>query len=381
MTLTLIDASNFIFRAYHAIQHLSTSKGVATNAVYGFTRMVLKTLRELEPTHIALAFDKESRTGRQAIDPEYKATRDGPPPDLVPQFELIRKVVEVLDLPVLEYAGWEGDDVIGTLVLKARAEGFKIRVITGDKDMVQLVADDVELFDPMQDKWTRPPDVKERLGISPDQMTDYLALIGDAIDNVPKVPGIGPKTAAELLQQFGHVEPLLEHLDQVAKPKIRDALASHKESLLRAKQLVTLKCDLPLDVKISDLVRRPIKDAQARVLFGDLEFFKLLQEMPALPPTPLPERTEVADTREKAEALAKEVRASGELTAYPAYEGLPYSAQLVGLGIALASGRTAYVPLGHRSMFSGKQLLEKDFAEVFGPLFADKAVKKLGHDL
>ena len=381
MTLTLIDASNFIFRAYHAIQHLSTSKGVATNAVYGFTRMLLKTLRELEPTHVALAFDKESRTGRQAIDPAYKAHREAPPADLVPQFALIRRIVEALNVPVLEYAGWEADDVIGTLVERARREGFSVRVVTGDKDFIQIVAPDVELFDPMQDKWTRPPDVKERLGIEPRQMCDYLSLVGDATDNVAKVPGIGPKTAAELLQEFDSVDGLLSRLDQVRKPKVRDALQSHRESLLRARQLVTFRTDLPLEVKISELARRPIHDAEARALFGELEFFKLLQEMPALPPTPLPERTEVVDTRAAAEALAKAIRGAGQVSLYPAYEGLPYAAPLIGLGVAITGAQTAYVPLGHASILSGKQLPDADFREVLAPVLEDGRILKHGHDL
>src|SRR5262252_5026637 len=213
--LTLIDASGFIFRAYHAIQALSTSKGIPTNAVYGFTRMLLKTLREFAPTHVALAFDKESRLGRQEIDASYKANREGPPPDLVPQFALIRRVVEALDVPVLEVEGWEADDVIGTLARRAQEQGFQVLVVTGDKDFIQIVDGSVTLYDPMQDKWTKPADVRERLGIEPSQMRDYLALIGDPIDNVPKVPGIGPKTAVELLEQFGSVEEMLGRLQEV----------------------------------------------------------------------------------------------------------------------------------------------------------------------
>src|SRR4051812_38244268 len=143
--LTLIDASSFIFRAYHAIPPLTTSKGVPTNAVLGFTRMVLKTLKDLKPTHLALAFDKDSRAERQKIDPNYKAHREGPPEDLVPQFELIRRVVEALNLPVLEVAGWEADDVIGTLARLAKAEGFGVQVVTGDKDFIQIVDEQVRL--------------------------------------------------------------------------------------------------------------------------------------------------------------------------------------------------------------------------------------------
>ena len=255
--LVLIDASSFIFRAYHAIQHLSTSKGVPTNAVYGFTRMLLKTLRELDPTHVALAFDKESRQGRQEIDPTYKANREAPPSDLIPQFDLIRRVVEVLNVPVIEVRGWEADDVIGTLVVKAKQKGFHVLVVTGDKDFVQLVDDEVRLFDPMNDRHTGPREVEERLGILPSQMRDYLSLVGDPIDNVAKVPGIGPKTAAELLKQFGNVESLLERLDEVAKPKSRDALREHRESVLRAKQLVSFRLDLDIDSNVEDFVRRP----------------------------------------------------------------------------------------------------------------------------
>src|ERR671931_1333333 len=292
--LTLVDASGFIFRAYHAIQHLSTSRGVPTNAVYGFTRMILKTLREMNPTHIALAFDKESLTGRQAIDPTYKANREGPPSDLVPQFDLIRRVVEALSLPVLEVAGWEADDVIGTLVYRAKQQGFKVLIVTGDKDFIQLVDEDVRLFDPMHDKHTGPEDVKERLGITPAQMKDYLAIVGDAIDNIPNIPGVGPKTAAELIQQFGSVEEMLRRLAELKKPKLREALSQNAVQLRRNLQLVAFRLDLPLEeIRIEELARRPIREAEARNLFSELEFYKLLQEMPTQAPTPLSAETVV----------------------------------------------------------------------------------------
>ncbi len=378
--LTLIDASNFIFRAYHAIQHLSTSKGVPTNAVYGFTRMVLKALKDLEPTHVALVFDKESRVERQKLDPNYKANREGPPPDLVPQFALIRKVVEALNLPALEMAGWEADDVIGTLAKRAKAEGFCVLVVTGDKDFVQIVDEDVRLFDPMNDRRTGPEDVKERLGIEPRQMRDYLALIGDAVDNVAKVPGIGPKTAVELLTQFGDVESLLSRLDEVKKPKTRQALDSHRDSLQLAKKLVTFNTELPLEVKLEDLARRPPHEARVRDLFSELEFFKLLQEMPTEAPTPLVHATDTVQGVEQLRAVADAARSEGRLFLIPAYEGLPYAAELVGLGLALPGGTSAYVPLGHRVLGSAG-VTPAQFAEVFGPLLADPAVKKGGHGL
>jgi DNA polymerase-1 len=386
--LTLIDASSFIFRAYHAIPPLSTSKGVPTNAVLGFTRMVLKAIKDLKPTHLALAFDKESRTERQKIDPNYKAHREGPPEDLVPQFELIRRVVEVLNVPIIEVAGWEADDVIGTLARRAKAEGFCVQVVTGDKDFIQIVDQDVRLFDPMKDVHTGPEEVKAKLGIEPKQMRDYLALVGDAIDNVPKVPGIGPKTATELLQQFGTVETLLARLDEVKKPKIREAIGAHRESLLRALQLVTFKTDLDLKITIPELARRPIDTARAKQLFTELEFYRLVNELPADTEAPAkpaepaapaaPAR--IVTTEEELKELVEAARAAGTVSLVPAYEGRPFTAPLVGLGLALPDGRNAYVPLRHQVLGS-KQVPEARFVELTRGLLEDAKVKKGGHDL
>ncbi|HEX8435904.1 5'-3' exonuclease, partial [Archangium sp.] len=279
--LVLIDASSFIFRAYHAIPPLTNRQGVPTNATLGFTRQILKALKELQPAYVALAFDKESRAERQKIDPNYKANRQAMPEDLAQQFPYIRRVVEAFNLPVLEVAGWEADDVIGTLARRAKAEGFCVLVVTGDKDFVQIVDDDVHLYDPQNERYTNPAEVKERLGIEPKQMRDYLSLIGDAVDNVPKVPGIGPKTAVELLNQFGTVDALLERVSEVKKPKMRQAIEEHRESLLRARDLVTFRTDLKLDVSIEDLKRQPPHDEQLRQLFTELEFSALLRELPA----------------------------------------------------------------------------------------------------
>jgi DNA polymerase-1 len=378
--LTLIDASGFIFRAYHAIPHLSTSKGVPTNAAYGFTRMLLKAMRELKPTHLALAFDTASRQGRQEIDPLYKANRGEPPPDLLPQFPIIRRVIEALNVPVIDAPGWEADDVVGTLAKKAKAAGFCVQVVTGDKDFVQIVDEDVRLYDPMNDRHTGPAEVKERLGIVPAQMIDYLSLVGDAIDNVAKVPGIGPKTAVELLDQFGNVEQLLARLAEVKKPKIRQALEENRETLERAKRLVAFKTDLPLDFDEEKLAVRPIHEADARALFSELEFFKLLQEMPAQAPTPLSADTEVVDTRARLDEVAAQIRAAGRVALVPAFEGAPYDGLLVGLALALEGGRTFYVPLAHHTL-GARNLGGDDFRGALLAVLEDAAIKKDGHDL
>ncbi|MFZ5469248.1 MAG: DNA polymerase I [Myxococcota bacterium] len=375
--LTLIDASGYIFRAYHALPGLTTSKGLPTHAVLGFTRMLLKTLREQSPAYVALCFDKESRKGRLEIDPTYKANREAPPEDLVTQFALIRKVAHALNIPVLEVAGWEADDVIATLVERARKEGWRVRIIASDKDFIQLLDGDVEVYDPVSDRLIGPKEAEAKYHVKPAQMADYLALVGDAIDNVAKVPGIGPKTAVELLAQFGNVEALIARLAEVNKPKVREALQAHVDTLRRAKKLVSFKTDLELGVRLEDLARRDIHQAEARALFTELEFFRLIQEMPAAQPTHLATQTEVIIEPAKLAEVAGAARKAKELALVPAFEGLAQLANLVGLGLALPDGRTFYVPLAHRPpCFPAGEL-----QAVLGAVIADADVQKSGHDL
>jgi DNA polymerase-1 len=342
-TLTLIDASGLIFRAYHALPPLTTSKGVPTHAVLGFTRMVLKLLRERQPTHLALCFDRDSRKGRLAIDPTYKANREAPPDDLVSQFELIRKIAAVLELPIVEMPGWEADDVIATLVGKAKKAGFETEIITSDKDFLQLLEDGVRIFDPMKDKPITEADALERYGVKASQMRDYQALVGDAIDNIPKVPGIGPKTAADLLAQFGTIDALLARLDEVAKPKVREALKTNLEQLKRALQLVSFRHELPLDVQVEGLVRRELHAAEARALFTELEFFRLIQEMPQAPATPLRQGATLVQDEAALAALCARLDQAPRVSLVPAFEGEAHSAELRGLGLVAGTGVSAYL--------------------------------------
>jgi len=279
-TLILIDASSYVYRAYHALPHLSTKQGLPTNAVHGFTNMVLKTLREAAPTHLAMVFDAHGETFRSSIDPNYKATRSAAPEDLVPQFGLVREMVRALNLPLLEEQGVEADDVIATLGRQAIEQGFRVVVVTGDKDFMQLVGPNLVLFDSMRDRWTDAKEVEERLGVRPDQVVDLMALTGDQVDNVPGVPGVGPKTAAQLIQQFGTLENLLSHLPEVAKPKLRQALEEGRETVRRARQLVALKMDVPLPITLNSLLLKPPDAGPLRILFERLEFTRLLRDLP-----------------------------------------------------------------------------------------------------
>ncbi len=369
--ITLVDASGFIFRAYHALPGLTTSRGVGTHAVLGFTRMLLKLMRERQPGYLALCFDKNSRKGRLAIDPNYKATREAPPPDLFAQVALIRRVADALALPIIEFDGWEADDVIATLVKRARAEGYLSRVVTSDKDFLQLAADDVELYDPMKDRILDEAYSIERYGVKPSQMRDYLALVGDAIDNIPKVPGIGPKTAQDLIKQFGNVETLLTRLPEVTKPKIRESLVANADQLRMAYDLVGFRADLDLPIPLEALKRGEIHQADARALFTELEFYRLISEMPSAPATPLVhEVTVVKDVA--ALTLVAEALAKVEVVGFsPHFEGLAHSAALLGLGIKTEDA-CWYVDVPA----VGRQ----EVGRVLGPSVSRPAMTAVAHD-
>jgi DNA polymerase I len=341
-TLTLIDASGFVFRAYHALPPLTTSKGLPTHAVLGFTRMLLKLLRERKPSHLALCFDKDSRRGRLAIDPNYKANREAPPPDLSAQFDLIRRVAAVLDVPILEEPGWEADDVIATLVKRARRSGMATEIVTSDKDFLQLLAPDVTIYDPVKDAPIDAAVALERFGVEPSQMREYQALVGDAIDNIPKVPGVGPKTAVELLRRYGTVENLIAHVDEIEKPKLRAALKDNVEQLRRAYQLVSFRDELPVVADPVALAVRPIHTADARALFTELEFYRLINEMPAADATPLMrEATIVADPASLA-SLREQLTATKRMALAPCFEGEPHSAKVLGFGLAIGGGQGVF---------------------------------------
>lgn len=340
-TLTLIDASGFVFRAYYALPPLTTSKGLPTHAVLGFTRMLLKLMRERKPTHLALCFDKDSRRGRLAIDPNYKANRSAPPPDLSLQFDLIRKVAAVLDVPILEVEGWEADDVIATLVKRARAQGMATLIVTSDKDFLQLLAPDVSIYDPVKNTPIGEKEALEKFGVAPSQMREYQALVGDAIDNIPKVPGVGPKTAVELLKQFGTIETLIARVSEIAKPKLRAAIEQHVTQLRTAYQLVSFRDDLTLEADPGALAIRPIHTSEARLLFTELEFFRLIHEMPAAQASPLTREARLVSDEPGLLELAKKLETVSRLAVMPLFDGPATSPHVLGLGLGLI-GESVY---------------------------------------
>src|SRR5438552_5885348 len=331
--LYLIDGSGYVYRAFHAIPSLGTSRGVPTNAVYGFTNMVAKLLREEGPRYLAVVFDLPGETFRDQLYAGYKTSRAPVPDELRPQMGYVRKVVEALRLPVVEVPGVEADDVIGTLARQASQAGLETVIVTGDKDLMQLVDERTTWLDTMRDRRCGPAEVRARFGVEPALVPDVLGLMGDPIDNIPGVSGIGEKTAAALVRELGPVEESLAHLDAVeptglrGAKKIREALAREAETARLSKQLATIRRDLPVALDLERL-RWPGPDAEKlRPLFAELEFTALLRD--PVPGGPAPEAEHTAprtpgEMRAALGALAAAGAARDEPVA-PSHAGLAQS--------------------------------------------------------
>jgi len=385
-SLWLVDGSHTIFRAYHALPHLSTRQGVPTNAVYGFTTMLLRAIREGNPTHLAVAFDEEAKAKRSEVYSAYKATRGAPPEDLTPQFPLVRRVLEALRVPAIGFPGYEADDVIATLARRARAQGWEVVIVSGDKDLMQLVVDGIRCYDSMYEKWYGPAEVEEKWGVPPQQVADLLALTGDKIDNIPGVPGVGEKTAAGLLKEYGTLENVLANAAGVKKPKLRENLLASLDAVRRARQLISLFEELPLPVQLEDLERKPVDEPQARKLFTELEFVRLVNDLPRPPPTPPSGARSMATTLEHVQRLVDKARAANRFALLTlTSEDEPLRDDLLGLAVSLPD-ESVYVPLGHRAGVSGALFAPAELNAVkaialLKPLLEDPNIIKDGHDL
>lgn len=283
--LYLLDGSSYIYRAYFGIRDVATSGGMPTNAVLGFTRLLLNLLQDHTPDHLAVVFDPPREgTFRRDLYPDYKAQRAAVPADLQPQFPYIRRLVAALNIPALEVAGFEADDVIATLARRAAAEGVAVTVVTGDKDLLQIVSDRITLLDTMKDKRSGMQEVHDRFGVPPELVADVLGLAGDTSDNIPGVPGIGEKTAIGLVQRFGSLEEVLKWKSLVGSKKRREALSTYEEQARLSKLLATVRYDVPVDVPLADLQRQSPNLPELITLLRELEFSAL--ETAFTPPPP-----------------------------------------------------------------------------------------------
>ena len=386
-SLWLVDGSHAIYRAYHALPHLSTRTGVSTNAVYGFTTMLLKAIREGSPTHLAVAFDEDAKASRVELYGEYKANREAAPDDLPPQFGLVRRVLEAMRIPAIGYRGYEADDVIATLTRKARAQGWEVVVVTGDKDLMQLVDGSVRSYDSMYEKWYGPKEVEEKWLVPPAQLGDLLALIGDKSDNIPGVPGVGEKTAAGLLKEYGSLEAVLANAANVKKPKLRENLMASIEKVRLGRKLISLFDELPLQVGLDDLARKTIDEPKTRALFTELEFVRLVKDLPRPAPQPPTGARRTASTLEQVREVAAKAQAAGRVALVTlTSDDEPLRDDMLGLAIGLPD-ESVYVPLGHRphgssgALFAPAEMDSKKALELLRPLLEDEKVIKDGHDL
>ncbi|MCC6303264.1 MAG: DNA polymerase I [Gammaproteobacteria bacterium] len=387
--LILVDGSSYLYRAYHALPPLTNSKGEATGAVLGVVNMLRTLLKEYAPEYIAVVFDAKGKTFREELYEHYKANRPPMPDDLRSQIEPLHAVVRALGLPCLAVEGVEADDVIGTLAAQARAAGMDVLISTGDKDMAQLVDGRVTLINTMTHQTLDAAGVEGKFGVAPERITDYLALVGDASDNIPGIPGVGPKTAAALLKEYGSLAEIIARAGDI-KGKTGERIRAHLEQLPLAQRLATIKQDVALDRGVQDLCPAAPDVAALQGLYRHLEFKRLLEELPGPGAEPAPEApatarparyecvlTEAAfgawlDRLRKAELIAFDT----ETTSLDTLE-----AEIVGVSFAVTPEEAAYVPLAHEYLGVPPQLERADVLARLKPLLEDPRLPKVGQNL
>lgn len=276
--LVLVDGSSSLYRAFFALPPLSNSKGMPTHAILGFTTMLLKLLREEKPDAVAVAFDGPGPTTRHLEFAQYKAQRPEMPKAMVQQIPYVHRVLAAMRVPILMIPAQEADDILGSVAVRAVAEGCRVILVSGDKDLFQLVGERIVVRDTMKERTWGPTEVQERYGISPGQFPDLLGLMGDSIDNIPGVPGVGEKTARDLVQRFGTLEAVLERSAEVGRPKVREALLMHAEQARLSKRLATIRTDLSIPWAVADLTRNAPDVTALLELFHELEFSRLVQQ-------------------------------------------------------------------------------------------------------
>jgi DNA polymerase-1 len=394
-TLCLVDGSSFLFRAFHAIPPLNNRKGEPTNAIYGVSNMLRKMITDYQSDYMAVVFDAAGKTFRNDLYDQYKAHRPPMPDDLRVQIEPLHHLIRAMGLPLIMESGIEADDVLGILAQHAEQQGFKVVIATGDKDMAQLVTDNIILENTMNNTRMDIQGVIDKFGVKPEQIIDYLALIGDSSDNIPGVPKVGAKTAAKWLAQYQTLDNLIAHADEI-KGKIGENLRASLGFIPLAKQLTTIKCDLVLPYGIEDLKRKPVDNAELKGLLTELGFSSWLKTLGNQPEVKQPEAISTTPTDTVPEEVHYETILTqdqfnhwlnqleqAELFAFDTETtSLDYSkAEIVGVSFAVEIGKAAYLPLAHTYLDAPKQLNRTDVLEKLRPLLENPNQAKLGQNL
>jgi DNA polymerase-1 len=378
VNLYLIDGNSYVYRAYYAIKGLSNSKGLPTNAIYGFTNMLLKIIREKKPDGLAISFDSPVPTERHRIYEEYKAQRPEAPGELIQQIPHIRRMIEAFRIKIFEIPGYEADDILGTIARKAESEGANVFIVTGDKDMLQLVDNKVKVYDPMKDKVLDEEFIRDKFGVGPARVTEFMALTGDAVDNIPGIKGVGEKTARDLLSEFSSLEDLLNNVDRIRKDKLRTLVTENADIVRLSQKLATLDTSVPADANIEEFRLQEPDWPSLLSLLKEFEFGSMMKLIPSGATRKL--QYETIPSLEEAEELISSMQ-NGFAFDTETTNRDPMIARLVGLSICSKKERASYIPISHSYEGVPRQINKEDLFGILGRIFEDESIDKAGHNI
>ena len=379
--LYLVDGSAYIYRAYHAIRSLTNSKGFPTNAAFGFTRMLIKLIEDRSPEYVVMFFDAKGPTFRHEIYRDYKANRPPMPEDLSIQIPYIKEITHGFNIPVIEKQGFEADDLIGTFKYQAEQVGFFVVMVTGDKDFVQLVTDNAVIWDPMKEKTIDLNSVRDNFGVEPCQMIDVMALSGDASDNIPGVPGIGPKTALSLIKTFGTMERLYERVHTITKKKQHENLVQYKKQAFLSKELVKININVPFPFDPENFKYQAPDNTRLSKLFKDLEFRQLQQSFPKRSDLSNKNYCAIFDMSVFADLVGRLKKAEMFAIDTETTSKDPMKANLVGLSFSMKSDEAFYIPCAHDYPEAPAQLELESVLNLLKPVLENPDVKKVGQNI
>jgi len=384
-TIYLVDGNSYIYRAYHAIGHLSNSKGIPTNAIYGFTKMLLKLIEEKTPTHLAVVLDAKGPNFRHELYKEYKATRPPMPDDLIMQLPYIWSVIKGLNVKLIEKSGYEADDIIGTLARMGEEKNFDIMIVTGDKDFKQIISSRISLWDTMKDNVTDYRAFLEEYGLEPCQVIDMMGLSGDSSDNIPGVPGVGEKTAVNLIKEYGSIENVYEHLSEIRQKKLKENLEGNHAEAVLSKKLVTIDRHVPITEDIDDLKAGKPKHDELLKIFQELEF-KTLWEQFSIGSGHIEDHIEkdyqLCLTEEDIISLIKKIKGKGMVSVdTETTSSDPHRAGLVGISFSIEENKAYYIPMGHVYLGAPKQIGPSRGLELLKEILGDENIIKIGQNI
>jgi len=384
MALYLIDGNSYVYRAFFAIRGLSDSRGRPTNAIFGFTNMLMKIIREKAPGGLIVSFDTPHPTERHGLFEGYKAGRPETPGDLIEQIPSIKEVLEAMRIEVFEMPGFEADDVLAAIAREAAGRGMEVFIVSSDKDMLQLVGGPVKVYDPMKDRVLDEDYVKERFGVPPARVVEFMALAGDAADNIPGVKGVGEKTAKALLGEFASLEELLSHPERIKKERLRKLIEGGRDDIVLSRKLAEITGDVPLKLRDEDFHMKEPDWERLLDIFRRFEFSSLIKLLPA------GKAAEAGEPGERMYEAVLDMKRLGELVSGLGREFAfdtestgrdPLRASLVGFSLSTEKGRAAYVPIGHEYEGAPRQVDRKLALDALRPAMEDEGIAKIGHNI